>query len=249
MRSTRYVTGTGRVVGALTVTVTALGCPVMSGSWTGAAANTGADPVSTEYGALTALDREFLVKLRAVGLWESPTGQTAPRRGTTPTAKTAGGHLIDGHSSLDESVREITSQSGVTPPNRPTIEAARIPAPTVVGATDRVRREARRHSPSAARRGLRSHRRGHHPDPGLCPEFACSAVGRSGERHRTGSHDGAGANARGEFRPKRHRHNREPDREPRRHGRVVSIAAEARCHPVSPTSSALPPAASSPRCK
>jgi predicted outer membrane protein len=123
MRSTRYVTGTGLVVGAPAVTATALVYPVMSGLRAGAAADPSPETVPTQYGPLTALDREFLVKVGLAGLWELPTGQMALQKGTTAAAGTAGEHLIDGqHTGLDASSRRIAPQLGVALPHRPTVQ-------------------------------------------------------------------------------------------------------------------------------
>jgi predicted outer membrane protein len=120
MRSTRYVTGTGLVVGALAVTVTALVYPVMSGLQAGSAANLNAQTVSTQYGPLTQLDKDLVVKVRLAGLWELPAGQMAVQKGTTAAVKRAGQHLIDGHTSLDAADREVAPQLGITLSNEPT---------------------------------------------------------------------------------------------------------------------------------
>jgi predicted outer membrane protein len=123
MRTTRYVTGTGLVVGALAVTVVALMYPVMSAfnsGVVGSGSNINAQTVATQYGPLTALDRTFVTKVRLAGLWEFPAGQMAEQKGTTAAVKTAGKHLIDGHTDLDAAVRKIAPQLGITLPNEPT---------------------------------------------------------------------------------------------------------------------------------
>jgi predicted outer membrane protein len=119
MRSSRYMTGAVLVVGALVVTITALLYPVMTGLQA-ASSSPDVQTVSTQYGPLTKDDRDFIVKVRLAGLWESPAGKLALRKGTTAAFKTAGEHLIDGHAALDASCREISPQLGVTLPNRPT---------------------------------------------------------------------------------------------------------------------------------
>jgi predicted outer membrane protein len=60
--------------------------------------------------------------VRLAGLWEFPAGQMAEQKGTTAAVKTAGKHLIDGHTDLDSAVRKIAPQLGITLPNEPTPE-------------------------------------------------------------------------------------------------------------------------------
>jgi predicted outer membrane protein len=123
MRSTRYLTGTGLVVGALAVTLAALLYPVMttfkSGVIGNAASNINAQTVATQFGPMTPLDREFVTKVRLAGLWEFPAGQMAEQKGTTAAVKTAGQHLIGGHTNLDTTARKIAPQLGITLPNQP----------------------------------------------------------------------------------------------------------------------------------
>jgi predicted outer membrane protein len=122
MRTTRYVTGTSLVVGALGVTVVALLYPVMSAVNGGVlgASSVSAQTTATQYGPLTDLDRSFVVKVRLAGLWEFPAGQMAQQKGTTQAVKTAGQHLIDGHTNLDTTARKIAPLLGITLPNEPT---------------------------------------------------------------------------------------------------------------------------------
>ncbi len=126
MRTNRYVTGTGLVIGALAVTLAALLFPLMSSfdGGTGPAGSAGADlnaqTVSTQFGPMTALDKDFLIKVRLAGLWELPAGQQAQQRGSSQAMKRAGQHLIDGHTSLDAAVRETAPQLGVQLPNEAT---------------------------------------------------------------------------------------------------------------------------------
>ncbi|MFI6409374.1 DUF4142 domain-containing protein [Streptomyces sp. NPDC050548] len=70
-------------------------------------------------GPLTEADRDFVVEVRAAGLWEYPVGQTALRKGTTKAVKTAGKHLIDGDASLDAASRTVAGQLDITMPNQP----------------------------------------------------------------------------------------------------------------------------------
>lgn len=126
MRSSRHVTGTGLVVGALAVTLAALLFPVLSslrgggqgGPGSGTAA-INAQSVATQYGPLSSLDRDFVSKVRLAGLWETPAGQQAQERGTTQSVRLAGQHLIAGHTELDRQVRSVAAQLGIPLPNQP----------------------------------------------------------------------------------------------------------------------------------
>lgn len=97
MRITRTTAGTAFVAGALVLTLTALAYPAMLG-----VQNAGSDQArvvtNTRYGPLTEQDRDFVVKVRAAGLWEHPLGLMAIERGTTPEMREAGEHLVVGHS-------------------------------------------------------------------------------------------------------------------------------------------------------
>ncbi|WP_051830792.1 DUF4142 domain-containing protein [Streptomyces violens] len=116
----RTVTGTGLVVAALVATAAALLFPILSFAGLSAA---GTDPdegtVATRAGPLSALDRDFVTKVRLAGLWELPAGQQAQERGTTKAVRTAGDHLVTGHAELDRHVRQVAGQLGVDLPNQP----------------------------------------------------------------------------------------------------------------------------------
>lgn len=70
-------------------------------------------------GPLTEADRDFVVQVRAAGLWEYPVGQMAVQKGTTKAVKTAGEHLIAGHGSLDAVCRGVAGELDITLPNQP----------------------------------------------------------------------------------------------------------------------------------
>ncbi|MCX5039315.1 DUF4142 domain-containing protein [Streptomyces coelicoflavus] len=116
MRVTRTTAGTAFVAGALVLTLTALAYPTMLG-----VQNAGNDQArivtNTRYGPLTEQDRDFVVKVRAAGLWEHPLGLMAMERGTTPEMREAGEHLVVGHSRLDATCRRIAPELGITLPN------------------------------------------------------------------------------------------------------------------------------------
>ncbi|NEA66688.1 DUF4142 domain-containing protein [Streptomyces sp. SID12488] len=113
--------GTGLIVAGLATTLVALFFPVWSytdRSGTGVDV-LNAQTVSTRFGPLSALDREFLTKVRLAGLWELPAGQQAQERGTTEAVRIAGRHLIEGHTFLDERVRDVAARLAFELPNQP----------------------------------------------------------------------------------------------------------------------------------
>ncbi|GHF67836.1 hypothetical protein GCM10010218_56680 [Streptomyces mashuensis] len=126
--------GTWLVVAALAATLVALIVPVAL--FPGRAAG-GARPVAagapvwdddgagvrdTPYGELTALDRDFVRKVRLAGLWEQPAGRLAQERGTTESVRTAGEHLVGGHTELDRRSVEAARVLDVPLPDRPTAQ-------------------------------------------------------------------------------------------------------------------------------
>ncbi|WP_308432045.1 DUF4142 domain-containing protein [Streptomyces cinnamoneus] len=118
--------GTWLVVGALAATLLALLIPVsLFGGARPAAAggpawnDDGQGTRETAFGPLTALDRDFVRKVRLAGLWEKPAGRMALERGTTEGVRTAGRHLIDGHTELDQRSLDTGRALGVDLPDRP----------------------------------------------------------------------------------------------------------------------------------
>ncbi|MET9883379.1 DUF4142 domain-containing protein [Streptomyces sp. NPDC006430] len=117
---------TGVVIGALAFTLVALLIPVQKFGGRNAAAATvsaadddGAGIISTAFGPLTPQDRDFVRKVRLAGLWELPAGRQAQERGKRPAVRTAGEHLIEGHTELDRRVMEVGQALGVELPNQP----------------------------------------------------------------------------------------------------------------------------------
>ena len=104
------------VFGALGLTLTALAYPAMLGI-ENATTNTNRIIANTQYGPLTEADRDFVVKVRAAGLWEYPLGEMAMARGTSPAMKEAGKHLIVGHAGLDQMCLKIAPELNITLPN------------------------------------------------------------------------------------------------------------------------------------
>ncbi|UQA97392.1 DUF4142 domain-containing protein [Streptomyces halobius] len=72
--------------------------------------------------SLTALDKTFLTKVRQAGLWEIPAGRLAQTRASSEAVKRAGTHLLDGHSKLDQLVREDADALNVPIPDEATPE-------------------------------------------------------------------------------------------------------------------------------
>ncbi|WP_031480391.1 DUF4142 domain-containing protein [Streptomyces bicolor] len=116
--------GTGLIITGLTATLLAMIFPIWSyadRSGTGVDV-LNAETVSTGYGPLSGLDRDFITKVRLAGLWELPAGQQALQKGTTPAVRTAGQHLVEGHTFLDERVRDVAAKLGLELPNEPSVQ-------------------------------------------------------------------------------------------------------------------------------
>lgn len=118
------ISGTGLIVAGLTATLIALVFPIWSyADRSGTGVQTlHASTVSTQYGPLSGLDREFITKVRLAGLWELPAGQQAQQKGTTQAVHMAGEHLVEGHTFLDTRVRNVAARLGLELPNQPTEE-------------------------------------------------------------------------------------------------------------------------------
>ncbi|MFK0169487.1 DUF4142 domain-containing protein [Streptomyces sp. NPDC090306] len=141
-------TGTGLLVLALTATLAALLYPVWSYTQRPAvaAASTGtasaqnaqnpqgprsprgapsakaSAQVPTRFGPLSALDRTFLDAVRTAALWELPAGRQAESKGTTASVRTAGQHVVSGHTFLGRRVTDVDARLGLTPPAAPDAE-------------------------------------------------------------------------------------------------------------------------------
>ncbi|MEU5686190.1 DUF4142 domain-containing protein [Streptomyces venezuelae] len=117
----RTINGTGLIIAGLVATLAALLFPLWSyEDRSGTPLDLlDADTVSTDFGPLSALDRDFITKVRLAGLWELPAGQQAEERGTTKAVRTAGKHLVEGHTFLDARVREVATRLGLELPSQP----------------------------------------------------------------------------------------------------------------------------------
>lgn len=110
--------GTLFLGGAISITLSSLLYPSMLGvqKVNSAPARVVAAPAT---GQLTEADRDFVVQVRAAGLWEYPVGQTAAKKGTTKAVRNAGKQLVDGDAALDAACRDVAGQLGITLPNQP----------------------------------------------------------------------------------------------------------------------------------
>ncbi|WP_432133666.1 MULTISPECIES: DUF4142 domain-containing protein [unclassified Streptomyces] len=117
MPVTRKLAGSVLVAGALTLTVASLAYPTMLGVQK-TTANKDRIVRETPYGPLTEADRDFVVKVRAAGLWEYPLGELAMEKGSTPQMKEAGAHLVVGHAGLDDLCRKIAPELDIDLPNQ-----------------------------------------------------------------------------------------------------------------------------------
>ncbi|MFJ4360985.1 DUF4142 domain-containing protein [Streptomyces massasporeus] len=113
--------GTGLIVTCLAATLAALVFPLWSYTDQPEAAPDAlsAHTLQTSHGPLSALDQDFLTKVRLAGLWELPAGRQAQAKGTTPAVRTAGRHLVEGHRFLDERVRDVAARLGLPLPDEP----------------------------------------------------------------------------------------------------------------------------------
>ncbi|MFG2804944.1 DUF4142 domain-containing protein [Streptomyces sp. DT199] len=113
--------GTGLIVTCLAATLAALVFPLWSYTDQPEAAPNvlSAQTLQTSYGPLSALDQDFLTKVRLAGLWELPAGRQAQSKGTTPAVRTAGRHLVEGHRFLDERVRDVADRLHLELPDEP----------------------------------------------------------------------------------------------------------------------------------
>lgn len=116
MRFSRNATGTLFVGGAMAMTLAALAYPSMLGLNT-VSSSQSRIIANTQWGPLTEADRDFVVKVRAAGLWEYPVGQMGLQKGATKAVVTASQHLVDGHSALDTTCRRIAPLLNITLPD------------------------------------------------------------------------------------------------------------------------------------
>ncbi|MGW3358295.1 DUF4142 domain-containing protein [Streptomyces bungoensis] len=102
--------------GAMALTLGALAYPSMLGVNTVSSDQTRII-AQTQWGPLTEGDRDFVVRVRAAGLWEYPLGQIGLQKGSSKGVLEASKHLVDGHAALDASCRKIAPMLNITLPN------------------------------------------------------------------------------------------------------------------------------------
>ncbi|MEV8097987.1 DUF4142 domain-containing protein [Streptomyces sp. TLI_235] len=105
-------------------TAAALVVPVVrsAGSYRVPRADDAPGTMQTPTGPLTPLDRDFVKRVRLAGLWEIPAGRMALAKGGTPEVKTAGEHLIEGHTDLDRATLEAAATLGLEVPDEPSAQ-------------------------------------------------------------------------------------------------------------------------------
>ncbi|WIM94966.1 DUF4142 domain-containing protein [Actinoplanes oblitus] len=70
-------------------------------------------------GAVSAADRDFVVKVRLAGLWEIPAGQMAQEKSKDPRIQQIGKNIAAQHVVLDRMDRAAAKKLGITLPNAP----------------------------------------------------------------------------------------------------------------------------------
>jgi putative membrane protein len=73
-------------------------------------------------GAVTAADRDFVVKVRLAGLWEVPAGNMAQEKSEDPRVKAIGKAIAQQHVTLDKLDVAAAKKLGIALPNEPTAE-------------------------------------------------------------------------------------------------------------------------------
>ncbi|MFI7128883.1 DUF4142 domain-containing protein [Nonomuraea sp. NPDC050153] len=76
----------------------------------------------TEFGPLSAADRDLLVKVRQAGLWEIPVGREAARRAERAKTREMLGEMARQHEQLDADVTSVAAQLRVPLPDEPSAQ-------------------------------------------------------------------------------------------------------------------------------
>jgi putative membrane protein len=79
----------------------------------------GTQVTQSQWGPVGPADRLMLVKVALAGSWELPSGEMAQTKTDTPAVRTAGQHLIMGHTMLNQKNVQIARELGVTLPTKP----------------------------------------------------------------------------------------------------------------------------------
>jgi putative membrane protein len=70
-------------------------------------------------GAVTAADRDFVVKVRLAGLWEIPAGNMAQQKSADPRVRKIGKSIAEQHVTLDKLDMAVAKKLGIALPNQP----------------------------------------------------------------------------------------------------------------------------------
>lgn len=89
------------------------------------AAATEVDQAGDSNESLTAADRDFLVKVRLAGLWETPAGLMAVEKGVSPRVREIGQMIGSQHRQLDALVVQAAAELGVPLPDEPNADQTR----------------------------------------------------------------------------------------------------------------------------
>ncbi len=81
--------------------------------------------LQTEEAKLTAVDADFITKVRLAGLWEIPGGKMAMEKGVAPRVRQIGQMIAAQHVRLDLLARTAAKEVGIGLPNVPTAEQRR----------------------------------------------------------------------------------------------------------------------------
>lgn len=79
------------------------------------------DVTQTRWGPLSPADRDLLVMIRQAGITGGSTGQQAQRHGSNPQVRTVAKRIWSDYSNLDNQVRSVAGQLGVSLPDQPTV--------------------------------------------------------------------------------------------------------------------------------
>ncbi|MER7757711.1 DUF4142 domain-containing protein [Kitasatospora sp. NPDC097643] len=112
------------IIVAMVLTAAALVYPVTKsvGAYRSAPVSDDQTVVQTPTGPLTALDRDFVKRVRLAGLWEIPAGRMALEKGTSAEVRTAGQHLVQGHTDLDKAVLTAARILSLDVPTEPSAQ-------------------------------------------------------------------------------------------------------------------------------
>ncbi|MFB7617305.1 DUF4142 domain-containing protein [Kitasatospora sp. NPDC056181] len=112
------------IIVAMVLTAAALVYPVAksAGAYRSAPVSDDHAVTQTPTGPLTALDRDFVKRVRLAGLWEIPAGRMALAKGTSPGVKEAGRHLVQGHTDLDKAVLTAAQTLNLDVPSEPSAQ-------------------------------------------------------------------------------------------------------------------------------